>query len=451
MLPLLLLALACKPDPAPADSGGDGGTGSDGGTDEVPMVDLALADWCGDYEPGTGVEQGSDLWKVTLTDPAAVCNDGSPGVMYIRPAADPKVADQWVFYLQGGSTCQDLESCAVRWCGTEKYTKAKMSSTWTAESAGESPLFTREEGNPTGAANQVLLYYCSSDAWGGTRADVVLQDEERYPGEAYRLHFRGHEIVRAAVEQLMAGPVTADGNPEVTVPALTTAARVLWAGSSAGGRGAELHLDWVADQLSPHGTEVVGWFDAHVPILYDDMGAQGAELMAYDRDVRWVDIYDARYGLFLDSSCEAMHPGEDRWMCGNSEHLVLHHVTTPFFARQDLRDRVAGERYLTLGATEAEMATAWALTLDRVAQARSTGEEGHRMTRDPGMYGPNCAQHVGMNEQEWFAEATVQAEDGTLYTHRGAFLTWYLGAPLEVIDTQPSSRSVCPATTDSGG
>src|SRR5688500_9145568 len=103
----LLLALACNPE--------DDGSGHT--TALAPMVDEALTDWCADYNPGTGVEQGEDLWRVTLDDPAAVCNDGTPAVMYVRPASSPEFANDWVFYLQGGSTCTDLETCAVRWCG----------------------------------------------------------------------------------------------------------------------------------------------------------------------------------------------------------------------------------------------------------------------------------------------------------------------------------------------
>lgn len=42
----------------------------------------------------------------------------------------------------------------------------------------------------------------------------------------------GLEIIRAALARLMTGPVTADANPDVTVPALTEATRVVRAGSS---------------------------------------------------------------------------------------------------------------------------------------------------------------------------------------------------------------------------
>jgi hypothetical protein len=439
-LPLAAL-LACTNDEDPDDA-----------APVVPMIDVAMTAWCDEYAPGAGVTPGEDLWRVALDDPAAVCNDGTPAVMYIRPASSPEFEDDWVFYLQGGSACTDLETCAVRWCGTGQYTKAKMSSAWTAPSARESPLLARDGVNPFGNPNQVLLYYCSSDQWVGTRADTVLTDPEGYPGESYRLHFRGHEIVRAAVERLLAGPVTADENSGVTVPSLADASGVLLTGSSAGARGAEMHADWLADLLAPNGTEVAAWFDANLPIVHEDLGEDAAPVLeAFDRDVRWPEVYEDRYGMFLDASCAAYHDATERWRCGYSEHVVLHHVTTPYFVRQDLADPVIGALYLAQGASVAEMAAAWALTLDRVHEAPATGEEGHLMATAPGVYAPNCGQHVGLNDEAWFSEATVEDDDGALYTHRGAFLTWLAGSGIEVLDGEPSTRSVCAETNDGGG
>ena len=78
--------LACGPS-SPPDAGSepDGGV-TDGGADAVPMLDEALP--C-TPTPDTGVAEGDDLVRVTLSDPRAVCNDGTPAVMYVRRAASP--------------------------------------------------------------------------------------------------------------------------------------------------------------------------------------------------------------------------------------------------------------------------------------------------------------------------------------------------------------------------
>lgn len=456
MTTLLLLFLACArsapggsgPDP---DTSADTDTAADTDTDpDAPMIGDALADLCGAYTPGSAEVAGDALWKVTLDDPDALCNDGTPAVMYVRPSTGGVHTNRWLIYLQGGAACSDLASCVERYCGTGKYTKAKMSSTWTNPSMGESALTERDGENPFGEANQVVVHYCSSDFWTGTKSDTVLTDEESYPGQAVRLHFRGRDIVRAAVEKLLAGPVTADEN-DVTVPSLADAELLVFAGSSAGGRGAEHNLDWVAAQVPD--AEVYGWFDAYMPPTYDDMGADGPTVAEYDETVRWPEIYEARYGMWLEESCAAWHPAEERWLCGNAEHLVLHHVTTPFFVRQDLRDAVVGERYLSAGVSASALATVWADTLDRVHEVPATAEEADAMTRAPGVYAPNCGQHVGLNDAAWLYESVVRDDDPdeTPYTHRSAFAAWFAGAPVEVLDTEPRSRSVCAVTNDDGG
>lgn len=436
--------------PEDTDTETDTDTGTDTDTDTVPMIGDALAEACGDYTPGSAEVAGDALWKVTLDDPDALCNDGTTAVMYVRPSSGGAYTNQWLVYLQGGAGCQDLASCVVRYCGTEKYTKAKMSSTWTNPSMGESALMERDGTNPFGEANQVVVHYCSSDYWTGTKSDTVLTDEESYPGQAVRLHFRGRDIVRAAIEQLLAGPVTSDDG-DVTVPSLADAEVLVFAGSSAGAKGAEHNLDWVAAQVP--GADVVGWFDAYMPPEYDDMGEYGPEAQAYDEGTRWPEVFQGRYGMWMEESCAAAHSESEQWLCGNNEHLVLNHVTTPFFLRQDLRDPVIGSRYLDAGVSSAALATVWIETLDRVHEVPSTAEEADFMTKAPGVYAPNCGQHVGLNDDAWFTEAAVQDDDddATWYTHRGAFVSWYLGAPIEVLDTQPSSLSTCPDTTDDGG
>jgi hypothetical protein len=256
--------------------------------------------------------------------------------------------------------------------------------------------------------------------------------------------------VRAVIDRLTAGPVTSDGG-EVTLPSMADADTIVFSGSSAGARGAQNNADWVASQVP--GAEVVAWFDASSPPTYEDMGEYGPLVEEFDRDVRWPQYYEGAWGMWLDESCQALHTEEDRWLCGNSDHLVQHHITTPFFVRQDIRDPVTGGRYLDYGAPLTLLAEVWATSMDRIHEAPEEGEEGDAMTVAPGVYSPNCGQHVGLNDTAWFTEALVQDDDSaeTWYSHRGAFLAWYLGGTVEVLDGEPSTRSVCAETDDDGG
>jgi hypothetical protein len=372
--------------------------------------------------------------------------------MYIRPSVGGDAATRWVFYLQGGGSCGTLEQCTIRYCGVEKYTKTKMSSRWAqmvANTDGQG-LLDRDGENPFADANLVLMYYCSSDQWMGQKSDSVLTDPDD-PSQQYRLHYRGHTIIDAALDLLLAGPVTSEDGL-ATVPSLADATAVLWSGTSGGGNGAEQNLDHVAERLAGNGTAVRGVFDANLPPQPSDLGDPAAEeaFESYDRDVQWPEIQTAAWGAFVDASCRASHPADEQWRCGENEHVVLHHVTTPFFVRQDLRDRSIGGRYLDAGATEAQLATAYRATLVRVPDIATTGEEGAAVTVPPGVYGPNCGQHVGLSNDEWFNQGTVETAGGAALSFRQALAIWLVGGVVTAIDSQPSTVSYCPPPVDSG-
>src|SRR4029453_3566540 len=53
------------------------------------------------------VRKGTHLMKVTLAlvqHPDAICNDGSPGVIYVRRASVAPDENKWVLFLQGGGS-----------------------------------------------------------------------------------------------------------------------------------------------------------------------------------------------------------------------------------------------------------------------------------------------------------------------------------------------------------
>mgnify|MGYP002630570394 CR=1 FL=1 len=54
-----------------------------------------------------------DLNLTLLTDPGAVCLDGSPGGFYYAPARQPTLSS-WVIELQGGGWCYNPQMCLCR-------------------------------------------------------------------------------------------------------------------------------------------------------------------------------------------------------------------------------------------------------------------------------------------------------------------------------------------------
>lgn len=418
----------------------------------VPLISDALADTCGDYTPGSGVAPGDDLHRVVFDDPDAVCNDGTPAVMFVRPSTGGANATRWVFYLQGGGGCGQFQDCGIRYCGSQKYTKAKMSSRWTPMVANtdDQGLLDRDGVNPYADANLVLMYYCSSDSWMGRKNDTVLTNPDDTT-QQYRLHFRGRTIIETALDQLLAGELMSEDGM-VTMPSLADATAVLWSGTSAGANGAEQSIDYVTERLSANGTVVRGLFDANLPPLLEDLGDATAQAAfeAYDRDVQWPQIYVDGYDAAVDESCLAAHSADEQWLCGENEHVVLNHITTPFFVRQDLRDRTIGRRYVDNGATDAQLATAYRTTLLRVPDITTNAEEAAAIDFTPGLYVPNCGQHVGVSNDPWFNLGTVETPGGTPLTYRAALGAWLMDTEVYAVDTQPSTLAVCPSPLDSG-
>ena len=64
-----------------------------------------------------------DLRKIVINSPVAVCNDGTPAVMYVRSARqgasepDGPSANRWIIHFLGGSSCSSFEECAAAGAG----------------------------------------------------------------------------------------------------------------------------------------------------------------------------------------------------------------------------------------------------------------------------------------------------------------------------------------------
>lgn len=397
---------------------------------QAPMIGDAL-----DCTPrrGSGVTPGADLVKLTLDAPGAVCNDGSPAVMYVRRAATSAGSGRWVFHLQGGGTCDArYEECSARWCDRNE----KMSSAGTPEGMKASGLMNRSAANRLGDANQVFIYYCSSDNWAGQADDITLSAEGQ---PSLRMHSRGHTIVEAALAALERGATSDDGSQRL--PKLTDAEDALLTGTSAGCGGVTHNADWFASRMAGHGARPWIVCDANFGPSYENL-PDGAAEDAY-RAARALRYQSATaMNPYLDQSCLAAHP-QDPGMCHFTPHVLANHINeAPLFLRMDLADNSILDGYRSVGFELSTLAPATRKGL--LDAAAGIGEE--ETPRPISVYGPACRQHVGLTNDDWFNVATItyQAREVTLHD---AIVAWMGGEDIAAVDTAPASLSQCAQTT----
>src|SRR6185295_3315297 len=94
-----------------------------------------------------------DMRKVVINSPGAICNDGTPAVMFVRAARagatepDGPSANRWLIHFLGGSFCSSFEDCAARWCGIGRWKGTLMSTTWDEDFRSPGGIFNRNGNN----------------------------------------------------------------------------------------------------------------------------------------------------------------------------------------------------------------------------------------------------------------------------------------------------------------
>jgi hypothetical protein len=392
------------------------------------------------FVPFVAGDPGIPLLRRTIDTnlyPEARCNDGSPAVMYIRPAnaayaCNPIVnpSTKWLIFLDGGGACRDADSCLLeRWCsgGGQIFDRAgKMSSLDAPPAIHGNGIWNLAPGggltNHFQDYNHVLVHYCSSDNWVGSAKHTGLNTST---GIGYDIQFQGEAIVEAVLATLANGPIAADPQAVAafygtTIPNLQGAREVGLGGESAGGGGLRHHLDkinfdrlrlMIADPnvviwaVVDAGTEPglwdagVDWSDPYSPADYSDYlltqveppirSFWGANNSALDRsclDPAWA----AQHQL------DGLHPQ----ICYDTTYTLLNHITTPVFLRQDINDPLGKEKYVTwhLYPTIDDYWTAQFNQLDRFAAGG--GLETPLST--PGIQGIHCNRHVAIQTNDGF-------------------------------------------------
>ncbi|MEZ4366725.1 MAG: pectin acetylesterase-family hydrolase [Kofleriaceae bacterium] len=223
-----------------------------------------------------------------LSDPDAVCNDGSPGAYFLRPGTPGN--DRWIIHLSGGDMCASPAACATRWAQAPQL----MSSTLLPTTIHPGGIFSLDHGkNPVFAEdNHVVVHYCSSDLYAGTGEDA---------GAGWRFH--GRAIVDAVIADLP----------------LASAERVVVSGHSAGSYGVYAHADAVAAALP--GVEVLAMTDAGGAVLHPPMNPALPTILAL------ASAGLAYWSGQVDASCAAAWPAEPaRCLFVDG---VLAHLDTP--------------------------------------------------------------------------------------------------------------------------
>ena len=420
---------------------------------------------------------GTPLLKVTLDTPQTRCNDGSPAVMYIRPAEALQAgetdgsglpSDNWWIHLSGGGSCSDVESCFHRWCssdGKPTSVAAKMSSLGTQPAVFDAGVFDRRHPDNTfDDWNHVIVYYCSSDFWAGSANHERVNTSA---GDRLDIEFRGAEIVNTVFQLLVAGGVGPDPDPTGSnfwtdeLPPLDEADTIVFSGDSAGAYGVRFHADRLADEMlaiNP-AVEFVAVMDAGFPATLEDLPASswvadspgsffGVAEQVVVPESRW---FHGQDDVDTDASCVA----SPNWVldigtaeCFESGVVLEHHVTTPFFVRMDIDDTVAYGRYgQWLGMDSEDYNQANFDQLDALSGVSPAASVGIGV----GVMGTNCDAHVTLRSNVGFYDMVNDLGSGAVGTSFHDLVVDWLGggAPEDIqtmtgVDWDTSPSAVCP-------
>jgi hypothetical protein len=409
-----------------------------------PVGPFILAPTLTPFLPG---QPGIPLVRRTIDTnlyPNAECNDGTPAVMYIRPAnaayaGNPIVneSSKWIIFLDGGAACRDADSCLIeRWCGGggQIFDRAgKMSSGGAFAAIHGHGIFELDPPgvivNPFADYNHVLVHYCSSDNWIGSSSHQSLNASN---GTSYDIEFRGEDIVNAVIGTLLGASTAPDVGPRNTfyptkLPSLADATEIILAGESAGGGGLRHHLDRLNfDVLRPAiggPVQIRGVIDAGAP---PDLGGAGIDWSDPYSPGDYADYLKSEVEIpvrsfwgvadtALDQSCldpawTAAHDlaGGHPRVCYDTTYTLLNHITTPVFLREDINDPLGKQKYADWNLYPATD-NYWADLFNQLTTFAAYSPAGGGLEvplAAPGIQGPNCSRHV-----------SIQTDDG-FYLHR---------------------------------
>ncbi len=240
-----------------------------------------------------------------------MCNDGSPGAFYFHKASDPAQSNIWLFYLEGGDWCYDAQSCATRFKVSPQFMTTDR---WPGVISLGGIMDENPRKSPWYGANKFYVGYCSSDAWVG--------DEQKGP-DTFGLAFRGQRIISATLKVV----VTKFGLGS------TPGQRLLFAGCSAGSRGAMFTIDYVPGMLRDLGVpegyvQLQGLFDSPMWVDVDPITGVNGPIVPLQEQTQAILALVNATGR-LGPTCMAAFQPADWWKCLYGQYR-LPFVQTPY-------------------------------------------------------------------------------------------------------------------------
>lgn len=392
-----------------------------------------------------------NMTKVVIDSPGAVCNDGTPAVMFVRAARagatepDGPSANRWVIHFAGGSHCSSYEECGTRWCGIGQWEGTLMTSAFEGGFRNMDGLMGRNSLNRLGDRNVVYLKYCSSDQWQGRKSGVVLRSSTDST-KAFSLEFQGATIVSAALDALEKGVAG--------MPRLAAATDVLISGDSAGAAGARAHLDRIAARLKAANATVRVRGNFEATFNPDFNGKQGfpagdpRDPVFADKTAQFNAVQVGLWNAQLDDSCVAAHQGNGAYLCADNAYVTMNHLTTPFFQIQDMVDPLVVNALLDNGlpATPAQIGQGLYDQLSALTNLRSTALERASITSTPGVVGRLCGVHVTYGNDDGFLGRKIRSGPGaTAYSYYELLWNWLNGlSPATVLAPRPPTKPDVP-------
>ncbi|XP_039289314.1 LOW QUALITY PROTEIN: palmitoleoyl-protein carboxylesterase NOTUM [Nilaparvata lugens] len=308
-------------------------------------------------------QQQRSLQLMSLTT-NVTCNDGSPAGYYFRRSSSSK---HWIIFLEGGWYCYDQRSCHLRWL---RMRHLMSSHQWPHVRHVGGILSSDPEENPHWwNANHVFVPYCTSDSWSGQ--SHVKPDS--------KFSFQGALIVDQVVRDLLS-------------MGLENGSSLLLAGSSAGGTGVMLNLEFVQrivkarqPHISVYGVSDSGWFLDRTPFL-DRTDVSHVPDVPADGVKRGYGMWRGR----VPHSCKKHYPSEP-WRCYFGYRLYPT-LTAPLFVFQWLFD-------------EAQMTAdnvGTPVTKQQWDYIHKMGDSlRHTFRNVKSVFAPSCISHSVLTKRDW--------------------------------------------------